>query len=106
MSSIGAISSHEDALRLVERRAAGQRRFGSRRADDRRRDAAERDPHGAGRWPAGDVGRRSGGPTPAMTIFEIACAARVPTFRNHCVPRIAGISKPTISSSGRRTVWR
>ena len=27
--------------------------------------------------------------TPAITTFEIACAARVPTFRNHCRPSIA-----------------
>ena len=30
--------------------------------------------------------------TPATTIFEIACAARVPTLRNHCVPSTGGTS--------------
>ena len=80
---------------VVDRRDLGDERAPARRratapaasaasvcgsADDGRRHAAERDARG--RSPA----------TPAITTFEIACAARVPTFRNHCRPRTAGIS--------------
>jgi len=44
--------------------------------------------------------------TPANTTLEMACAARVPTFRNHCFPVTGGTSTATISSSGRRTLFR
>ena len=44
--------------------------------------------------------RGAGARTAAMTIFEIACAARVPTFRNHCRPSTGGTSIATINSSG------
>ena len=36
---------------------------------------------------------RASSHTPATTTFAIACAARVPTLRNHWRPRTAGISK-------------
>ena len=50
---------------------------------------------------------RGRGPrTAAMTTFEIACAARVPTLRNHWRPSTGGISKARISSSARRTLVR
>src|SRR4051794_22146935 len=46
------------------------------------------------------------GSTPATTTFEIACAARVPTLRNHCRPLTAGISTAAISSFGASTERR
>ena len=50
--------------------------------------------------------RGRGARTAAITTFEIACAARVPTLRNHWRPSTGGISIATISSSGRITVLR
>src|SRR4249920_1293669 len=41
----------QQALRVRERRAAGERLLGSGGTDDRRRDAAQRDLHGAARLP-------------------------------------------------------
>ena len=45
-------------------------------------------------------------PTAAITTFEIACAARVPTLSNRCAPAGTSTSMRTMSSSGRRTVLR
>ena len=53
-----------------------------------------------------NANRGSAPRTPATTTFEIACAARVPTLRNHCAPSRRGTSTATISSSGRSTVAR
>ncbi len=50
--------------------------------------------------------RGSGARTAAITTFEIACAARVPTLRNHWRPATGAISMATSSSSGRITVER
>ncbi len=50
--------------------------------------------------------RGRGARTAAMTTLEIACAARVPTFRNHWRPGTGGTSTATISSSGRATLFR
>ena len=50
---------------------------------------------------------RGAGPrTPAITTFEIACAARVPTLRNHWRPGTVSISIATMISSERITVCR
>lgn len=43
--------------------------------------------------------------TAAITTFEIACAARVPTFRYHGLPSTGGISIDVINSSGRITLF-
>jgi hypothetical protein len=50
--------------------------------------------------------RGCGARTAAITTLLMACAARVPTLRNHCVPSTGGTSTATISSSGRMTVAR
>ena len=75
MSSIGAISVATERSCLGDRRPAGERGFGCR---------GSRTTVGA-TLPSRDArtspcARRS---TPAITTLEIACAARVPTFRNH-----------------------
>ena len=96
MSSIGAISSASSPLRVVER---------ARRPPSAASVRVARTTVGAtlpnairgGRL----VGRRR---RRRSTTFEIACAARVPTLRNHCRPAQRAESRSaTISSSGRST---
>jgi hypothetical protein len=50
--------------------------------------------------------RGRGARTAAMTTFEMAWAARVPTLRNHWRPSTGGISTEMISSSGLMAVCR
>ena len=63
----------QNARRVVDRGAARERRA---------RSLATRTTVGA---TLPNAMRGAGARTPAMTILEIACAARVPTLRNHCV---------------------
>ena len=85
---------------LVDSRTASSCSRRQRGPARRHEDERPWEPHCPGRSPG--LGPR----TAATTTFEIACAARVPTFRNHCRPSTGGTSKPTISSSGRSTLAR
>src|SRR4030095_3201162 len=100
----------QDPLNVVHGRTTGDGRFRPAETEDGRRDRSDRDARivadHAGHHDLRDrlVPRGSSPLPPPTTPFEIAWAARVPTFLNHWRPRMASTSKATISSSGRRTV--